>query len=89
VTTEEQPVRPAGRVPRPTALLRLAAISTLLTVLLGADAVSMQLSQHHTADRNNNFQLSDAATMFIATGLLFVLTLALFTLWQRARRVVR
>ncbi len=85
---EEQPVRPAGRVPRRTALLRLAATSAVLTVLLGADAVFLQLGQHHTADRNNNFQLSDAATVFIATGLLLVLTLVLFTMWRHARRAV-
>lgn len=88
MTAEEHPVRPAGRVPRRTALLRLAATSAVLTVLLGADAVFLQLGQHHTADRSNNFQLSDAGTLFIATGLLLVFTLVLFTVWRRARRAV-
>lgn len=91
MTAEDHPVRPAGpagRVPRRTALARLAAASAVLTVLLGADAVYLQLGRHQGGDRTNNFQLSDAGTVFIAAGLLLVLTLVVVTVWAHARRTV-
>lgn len=88
MTPDEQPARPVGNVPRRTALFRLALVSTVLTVLIGADALYMQ-SGHQAVDKTNNFQLTDAGTLFVAAGLLFVLTAKLFVLWNNARRTVR
>lgn len=74
--------------PRRSALRRLTAISAVVTVLLAVDALYMQVSGYH-ASTTNNFNFSDAATVFIAAGLLLLLTVVLLTLWRRAVRTAR
>lgn len=76
------------RVPRRTTLGRLTITSAVLTVLVGADAIYMEVAGYHASD-SNNFQLSDAATVFFAAGLLFICTIALFALWRQACRAAR
>jgi len=67
---------------------QLAIVSAVLTVMLAADAVYMQLSGYHAQDRNG-FGLTDAGTVVVAAGMLLVFTIALFVLYRRAKRVTR
>lgn len=57
-------------------LTRLAWVTGVLAVLVGADGVYMQSSGYHPQDVNN-FHLSDGATVIIAAVLLLILTVAL------------
>lgn len=73
---------------RRTTLRRLALTSAVLTALVGADGLYMQVTGYHASD-SNNFQLSDAATVFFATGVLLICTLVLLAMCRQACRVLR
>jgi len=64
-------------------LTRMAVISAVLTVLLAADATYMSVSGYGS-DATNNFHLSDAATVFVAAGILLLVTAALLLVRSRA-----
>jgi len=61
----------------------MAVISAVLTVLLAADATYMSVSGYGS-DATNNFHLSDAATAFVAAGILLLVTAALLLVRSRA-----
>jgi hypothetical protein len=74
-------MRPAGsqRSEQARTLRRMAWITGVLTVLVGADGLYMQLNRYHPDDVNN-FHLSDGATVLIAAALLLLLTVLLVIL---------
>ncbi len=89
------PTRPeatgASRSPaaeRVVGLRRLTAVSAVLFVLVLADACYMQFSNYQSGTFNN-FHLSDAATVFVAAGLLAVTTVLLGALTRRAMSLAR
>lgn len=81
--TDQQPTKAARRTLDTRVLFsRLAIVTLVLTVLALADAIYMQVT-HYQASDVNNFGLSDAGTVFVATGFLALLTIVLFVLSRR------
>jgi len=81
---EHGPRSGTGQQRRRQGLTRMAVISAVLTVLLAADATYMSISGYGSDSTNNNFHLSDAATVFVAAGILLLVTAALLLVRSRA-----
>jgi len=80
---EHGPRSGTGQQRRRQGLTRMAVISAVLTVLLAVDAMYMSVSGYGS-DATNNFHLSDAATVFVAAGILLLVTAALLLVRSRA-----
>lgn len=64
-------------------MMRLAWVSLVLTILVGADGIYM-MARHYKPSDVNNYNLSDGGTVVIAAVLLMMITIVAFVLGRRA-----
>ncbi len=62
---------------------RIALMSAVLTVLVGADGLYMEMTNYQPKDVNH-FNLSDGGTVLVAAGFLLLITIAAFILSRRS-----
>lgn len=64
---------------------RIAWISAILTLLVGADGLYM-VATHYSPDNTYNFDLSSGGTVLVAAGLLLIITMIAFIQSRRPNR---